>query len=241
MNGKEKCEQLKEIRKRIADANGIPYKTKSCTHEDDCLGTCPACEAEVNYLERELEKKRKRGEKVIINGIAEDIFQKAMQSDDSSYDYFDDEPVQGNLRDIDRMGDYPDEYPDEGEDIWPLDPLPLETSDIEEYLNDIIDYMDSTADFAGLALDNYYVRCSTTGDDTIITLLGEISFSKNNYKLIEEHIIKGVIYDQNGRIEKEAIYPIRYPFSGFDIFHLKWTGGSLESWMEKRKIRLFIV
>jgi len=44
--GKKICNALKEIRKRIADANGIPYESEECRHEGDCLGTYPKCEDE---------------------------------------------------------------------------------------------------------------------------------------------------------------------------------------------------
>lgn len=55
--GKRRCEILKGIRKTVAKANGIKYEPVECTHEGDCPGTCPQCEAEVRYLERELKKK----------------------------------------------------------------------------------------------------------------------------------------------------------------------------------------
>lgn len=55
--GKEKCEALKSIRQQIAQANGIAYSPHPCTHQGDCPGTCPACEAEVQYLEREIIRK----------------------------------------------------------------------------------------------------------------------------------------------------------------------------------------
>jgi len=57
--GKKKCEVLKEIRQKIADANGIKYTPNECHHEGECAGTCPQCEAEVKYIESELEKKNK--------------------------------------------------------------------------------------------------------------------------------------------------------------------------------------
>ena len=48
--GKKTCKTLKGIRRKIADANDIKYEPKECTHEGDCAGTCPACEAEVKYM-----------------------------------------------------------------------------------------------------------------------------------------------------------------------------------------------
>ena len=54
MKGKEKCKALKEIRRQIAEKNDIPYVVSQCKYQGDCLGTCPKCEAELRYLEREL-------------------------------------------------------------------------------------------------------------------------------------------------------------------------------------------
>ena len=70
MKGKEKCRILKEIRQRIADENGIEYVTSECKHKGDCRGTCPKCESELRYIERELEKKRRVGTTVAVAGIA---------------------------------------------------------------------------------------------------------------------------------------------------------------------------
>lgn len=58
--GKQKCEILKEIRRQIAESEGIKYAPAKCTHKGDCPGTCPVCEAEVEYLEQEIARKRGR-------------------------------------------------------------------------------------------------------------------------------------------------------------------------------------
>lgn len=58
MTGKEKCEFLKGIRKKIAEANGIAYEPRECDHGDECSGTCPVCELEAVQLLAELKKKR---------------------------------------------------------------------------------------------------------------------------------------------------------------------------------------
>lgn len=68
--GKEKCRILKEIRREIAKQNDIELLIEECRHKGDCLGTCPKCEAELRYLERELENRRKKGKKVILAGIS---------------------------------------------------------------------------------------------------------------------------------------------------------------------------
>ena len=70
MKGKNKCKILKEIRQRIADENEIPYVTRECTYQGECRGTCPKCEAELRYLERELEKRRSLGKTVAVAAVA---------------------------------------------------------------------------------------------------------------------------------------------------------------------------
>ena len=69
-NGKNICAALKQVRKRVADTNGIVYAPKECHFEGDCNGTCPACEAEVRYLEHQLDLLRKAGKAVTVMGVA---------------------------------------------------------------------------------------------------------------------------------------------------------------------------
>lgn len=68
--GKSTCKVLKDIRQKIADANGIRYVPKECNFKGECKGTCPACEAEIRYLEDELRRKQRNGFAVKIGGIA---------------------------------------------------------------------------------------------------------------------------------------------------------------------------
>lgn len=70
MKGKEKCRILKEIRRQIAEENDIPYAVSQCTHKGDCKGTCPKCESELRYLERELAIRQGLGKVVAIAGIS---------------------------------------------------------------------------------------------------------------------------------------------------------------------------
>ena len=67
--GKQTCKILKEIRKQIAEENDIELVTSECTYQGDCLGTCPKCEAEVRYLERELEKRQRMGKAAVFAGM----------------------------------------------------------------------------------------------------------------------------------------------------------------------------
>ncbi len=70
MRGRNKCKILKEIRQKIADENDILYVTGECKYQGECSGTCPKCESELRYLERELEKRRSLGKAVTFAGVA---------------------------------------------------------------------------------------------------------------------------------------------------------------------------
>ena len=71
--GKQTCKILKEIRRQIAEANDIEFITSECQHQGDCLGTCPKCEAEVRYLEQQLERKRRVGKAIALFGLSTGI------------------------------------------------------------------------------------------------------------------------------------------------------------------------
>ena len=68
--GKQTCKILKEIRKQIAAENDIKLVIEECTYQGDCIGTCPKCEEEVRYLERELEKRQRMGKAAIVAGLS---------------------------------------------------------------------------------------------------------------------------------------------------------------------------
>lgn len=68
--GKQTCRILKEIRRQIAEVNDIEFITSECQYQGDCLGTCPKCEAEVRYLEQQLERKRIAGKAITVLGIS---------------------------------------------------------------------------------------------------------------------------------------------------------------------------
>ena len=73
VKGKSTCKLLKDIRQQIADANGISYQPKECHYEGECAGTCPACEEEIRYLERELKARKGNGFGMKVAGIAAGI------------------------------------------------------------------------------------------------------------------------------------------------------------------------
>lgn len=69
MKGKKICESLKAIRKSIAQANDIAYNPEECHHQGDCSGTCPACESELRYIERQLKLRTAMGKAAVVAGL----------------------------------------------------------------------------------------------------------------------------------------------------------------------------
>ena len=134
MKGKKRCKILKEIRRQIAENNDIEYVTSECKHKGDCLGTCPKCEAEVRYLERELEKRAKLGKAVAVAGLSvalmastagcdELFFTKETGGDPVPPDRYEDElggkdvPVPDKGNDAGELSGDPDIPPDSEGDI----------------------------------------------------------------------------------------------------------------------------
>ena len=68
--GKNICKCLKEIRKNIAEENGIPLEQKDCTYNGECNGTCPCCEEELRYLESKLTERMRLGKVATLASIA---------------------------------------------------------------------------------------------------------------------------------------------------------------------------
>lgn len=69
MNGKKICEVLRGIRQDIASANDIEYAPAVCNYKGDCSGTCPRCESEMRYIERQLRLRRAMGKAVVVAGL----------------------------------------------------------------------------------------------------------------------------------------------------------------------------
>lgn len=68
--GKKICETLKAIRSDIARANDIDYTPTPCDHQGDCAGTCPACESEMRWIERQLRVRKALGKAVTIASVS---------------------------------------------------------------------------------------------------------------------------------------------------------------------------
>ena len=84
--GKRICETLKAIRSEIASANEIEYTPIKCNHKGDCAGTCPACESETRWLERQLRLRHALGKAVTIAGVSVALSVAASAATPSSLD-----------------------------------------------------------------------------------------------------------------------------------------------------------
>jgi len=81
MNGRDKCELINQIRQKIADNNNIDFVIYECTFEGECTGRCAKSDSELNYLERELEKRQNEGVKLNLKGVfALDIDDKTIET-----------------------------------------------------------------------------------------------------------------------------------------------------------------
>ncbi len=69
-HGKNICKELKTVRRRIAEENGIELEIPECTYQGPCKGTCPRCESEVRFLENALAQKIKLGKVATVAGLA---------------------------------------------------------------------------------------------------------------------------------------------------------------------------
>lgn len=67
-HGKDICRQLKQLRREIADSNGIELEIPECTYKGECSGTCPRCDYELRYLESELARRQRLGKAAVIAG-----------------------------------------------------------------------------------------------------------------------------------------------------------------------------
>ena len=68
-NGKRICKTLKELRRRIAEANGLQITIEDCPFTGPCLGTCPRCEAELEELYDQLHWLEQEGGKIKLKDL----------------------------------------------------------------------------------------------------------------------------------------------------------------------------
>ena len=69
MNGRQKCELINQIRRKVADNNDIDFVIYDCTFEGECSGRCQKSDSELAYLESELEKRQDGGMKLNLEGV----------------------------------------------------------------------------------------------------------------------------------------------------------------------------
>lgn len=119
MTGKEKCELLKTIRKRIAEMNGIEYYPEQCDHVGNCPGFCPRCDMEASYLMKELKKMEAAGTPIRVDTESLGNFETLVGT-----------PVDSEEQDILMGIPLPPELPELGGDIMPLKE--------DDFLEDII-------------------------------------------------------------------------------------------------------
>ena len=68
MNGKIKCERLREVRRLICLQNDIPFTEDECTSSGEgCKGTCPKCDQALRNLAMKLAERKKAGLPVIMD------------------------------------------------------------------------------------------------------------------------------------------------------------------------------
>lgn len=129
--GKRTCEVLKAVRLEIAKANDIKYEPRECHHEGPCAGTCPACEAEVKYLEQQLQVRRMLGRAVMLTGIAVGLTsltacgQNKLPNGCENDTTITEPELAGDVEDVDGMMEMPE--PEEEEVVRGKMPAPVDT------------------------------------------------------------------------------------------------------------------
>ena len=68
--GKNICNELKAVRRSIAEENNIPLEIPDCPHQGPCPGTCPRCEMELRQLEAALADRLRLGKVATVAGLA---------------------------------------------------------------------------------------------------------------------------------------------------------------------------
>ena len=68
MNGKDKCNRLRELRRLICLQNGIPFTEEECTSSGEgCKGTCPKCDQVLRFIAMRLAERKKAGLPVVLD------------------------------------------------------------------------------------------------------------------------------------------------------------------------------
>ncbi len=137
--GKDICKQLKAVRKRIAEENGISLELPwrggdgeracigdECNYDGPCRGTCPRCEAEVRYLEQRLTDHLRRGRVATVAGLSLGLAACGGQSTEHSSPLL---TTDDSLRPVEIPASDSIDYPESTlAGLMPLDENPIEES-----------------------------------------------------------------------------------------------------------------
>lgn len=195
--GKKVCKILKEIRQQIADKNDIEYITSECHFQGECQGTCPKCEAELKYLENELNKRTQLGKIATIAGISLSIAstfsacnapQEQLQSQQNNistrYDVEDEvNVVVGMINTADTIKiDYDDTYIFDFVEIMPS--FPGGDKELMKFLSDNIIYPKSAREIGieGMVIVKFVV----TKDGRI----SDVNVQKSPHKLLSDEAVR---------------------------------------------------
>ena len=146
--GKRTCNVLKAVRLQIAKANEIKFEPHECHHEGPCAGTCPACEAEVKYLEQQLQMRRVLGRAVVLTGIAAGLTsltacgQNKLPNGCENDTTITEPELAGDVEDVDGMMEMPE--PEVEEAVRGKMPAPVDTirpiNNDEKVLTGVVEY-----------------------------------------------------------------------------------------------------
>jgi TonB family protein len=195
--GRKICKTLKEIRQQIADKNDIEYITSECHFQGECQGTCPKCEAELKYLENELNKRTQLGKIATIAGISLSIAstfsacnapQEQLQSQQNNistrYDVEDEvNVVVGMINTADTIKiDYDDTYIFDFVEIMPS--FPGGDKELMKFLSDNIIYPKSAREIGieGMVIVKFVV----TKDGRI----SDVNVQKSPHKLLSDEAVR---------------------------------------------------
>ena len=68
MTNQEKRELLRDLRRNLAELNDITALSSTRPCAEDCAGTCSSCEAELRWLETELNRRAAQGKPIRLCG-----------------------------------------------------------------------------------------------------------------------------------------------------------------------------
>lgn len=67
MTKREKCNAMKEVRKKFVELEGLDVTISDCMNEGECPPNCSSCEDELKDISRALEKKTSGGFRRLSN------------------------------------------------------------------------------------------------------------------------------------------------------------------------------